>query len=61
MPDDDKSTNELIEEAKQSLLEAIIEKASTAGTGQLETVARAYALVVGAKWGTIPGAPTSGS
>jgi hypothetical protein len=45
----------LSEEAKKAVLEAIITEAPNAGLNRLEQVARAYALVVGAKWGTLPG------
>lgn len=47
----------LSEEAKKAVLEAIITEAPNAGLNRLEQVARAYALVVGAKWGTLPGGP----
>jgi hypothetical protein len=45
----------LSEEAKNALLAEIIAAAPNAGTGQIEPLARAYTLVVGAKWGHLPG------
>jgi hypothetical protein len=52
----------LAEEAKKAVLEAIIANAPNAGYGAVEHMARAYALVVGAKWGHLPGeSPSAGS
>jgi hypothetical protein len=45
----------LAEEAKKAILEEIVSQASGAGS-RIEMYARAYALVVGAKWGHLPGA-----
>jgi hypothetical protein len=46
---------QLAEEAKKAVLKAIIESAPNAGFGAIEHIACAYALVVGAKWGHLPG------
>jgi hypothetical protein len=48
----------LAEEAKKAILEEIVSQASGAGS-RIEIYARAYALVVGAKWGQLPGASAS--
>ena len=59
MPDEKRDLIEdnkrLTEEAKKAVLEAIITEAPNAGLSRIEQVARAYALVVGAKWGALPG------
>jgi hypothetical protein len=53
---------QLTEEAKKVVLEAIIANAPSAGYASIEQMARAYALVVGAKWGHLPGeSPSAGS
>jgi hypothetical protein len=56
---DEHSIKDLTEEARRALLKAIIELAPNAGPGRIEDAARAYALVVGAKWGVLPGGPLS--
>jgi hypothetical protein len=56
MPDDEQTVKELTEEARKVLLQAIIAYAPDAAPTRLEETARAYALVVGAKWGKLPGA-----
>lgn len=60
MPEDSKQdlvavNKQLAEEAKQAVLKTIIESAPDAGFGAIEHIACAYALVVGAKWGHLPG------
>lgn len=49
----------LSEEAKRAVLQAIITEAPNAGLNRIEELARAYALVVGAKWGILPGGSLS--
>jgi hypothetical protein len=52
---------QLTEEAKNAVLKRIIADAPSVGSSQIEGIARAYALVVGAKWGHLPGeSPSSG-
>jgi hypothetical protein len=48
----------LAEEAKKAILEEIVSQASGSMI-RIEIYARAYALVVGAKWGHLPGASAS--
>jgi hypothetical protein len=57
MPDDVPEITQLTEDAKRALLEAIIAAAPKASDARLPGVAQAYALVVGAARGYLPGAP----
>lgn len=57
MPDDVPETKQLTEDAKRALLKAIIAAAPKANDARLRGIAQAYALVVGAAHGYLPGAP----
>ncbi|BBZ30371.1 hypothetical protein MMAD_46660 [Mycolicibacterium madagascariense] len=51
--------NRLTVEAERALLQQIIELAPKSGLGRIEEAARAFALVVGARPGVLPGGPLS--